>query len=226
VAPHPPGLISHPLPAGSFVNGVFVASQFSQFSAQEVNLENNSHWISLGMRDGRVEALLPPSQIGETLLYAEGNPGNYMYLDVAGNSWTVAPNQIIQQCGQANSLLKKDGSINLITSSTGSVGGDTIGLMINPSTGINLGNQFGSIIINSTGITLTTGNTSISLGVDGNLNIQGATVNISASLASIAGTLATFIGSGATATNFAIIAKVGGPIVGVAGPSKTVFVAP
>jgi hypothetical protein len=228
---HPPGLVSHPLPAGSFVDGVFTPSQFSQFSAQEVNLENETNWISLGMRDGRVEALLPATQVGETLLYPEGNPASYTYLNIAGDHWIVSPTQIVQQCGQANSLLKADGSISLLTSSTGAAGGSTVGMIINPSSGISLANQYGSIVIDQSGITLTVGQCAITLSVTGELDINGLIVNIQGELANIAGTAATTVGVGAvpspaSAAILGTAVGTGGTVVGVATPSTNVFLGP
>lgn len=115
----PAGLVSLPCGPGNFntSTGVFTASNFSIDCSQAYVIDQtNSHWITEGIRDTRNQNIVSPTAIGESRLFAEGNPKTSVYLDINGNIILTAQNDItMTSVNNVISLISS--AINLGTSS-------------------------------------------------------------------------------------------------------------
>jgi hypothetical protein len=125
--------------------------------------------------------------------------------------------------GQARTIYKKDGSVNTVTTSDNTAGGQTMLNHFGPD-GLNVITPWGGITINSQGITITAGSAALVLTSGGNATLSGTKVSVQGSIAALSGTVGTFLGPNATPN----------PVQGVAyspvGPinvvSTSVFVSP
>lgn len=99
--------------------------------------------------------------------------------------------------GQARILFKADGSVNTVTTSDNTAGGQTLLHHFGPD-GLNIVTPWGGITVNSTGITLTAGSSALTLTAAGKAMLTGTQVAVQGSVAAISGTVGTFIGPNAT----------------------------
>jgi hypothetical protein len=104
-----------------------------QQACQAYAIRGSSHDVVIASTDERGRALAGTIGPGETCIYAAGANGT----------------------SQGRLLIKGDGSVNLVTTSTNTSSGDTCGIFVSPD-GIKLLTQWGYIEIGQAGIVLST----------------------------------------------------------------------